>query len=120
MSGDREPTAVGRRRFLKASGLGLDTLKLTALLAEEGRLVAADGGRIVASRLTGEPRSVILLFMMALTVVDVVARYVFNRPLRGSFEVTELLRRRSGPLSLALTSSRPLMRLPSIITPSSR
>jgi TRAP-type transport system small permease protein len=29
--------------------------------------------------------------MMALTFVDVVARYVFNRPLRGGFEVTELL-----------------------------
>ena len=29
--------------------------------------------------------------MMAITAVDVVARYVFNRPLRGAFEVTELL-----------------------------
>jgi TRAP-type C4-dicarboxylate transport system permease small subunit len=29
--------------------------------------------------------------MMLLTFVDVVARYVFNRPLRGAFEVTELL-----------------------------
>jgi TRAP-type C4-dicarboxylate transport system permease small subunit len=29
--------------------------------------------------------------MMLLTVVDVVARYVFNRPLRGAFEVTELM-----------------------------
>ncbi|HEU4439417.1 MAG TPA: TRAP transporter small permease [Methylomirabilota bacterium] len=29
--------------------------------------------------------------MMALTFVDVVARYVFNRPLRGAFEITELL-----------------------------
>ena len=29
--------------------------------------------------------------MMSLTFVDVVARYVFNRPLRGAFEVTELL-----------------------------
>jgi len=29
--------------------------------------------------------------MMTLTFVDVVARYVFNRPLRGAFEVTELL-----------------------------
>jgi TRAP-type C4-dicarboxylate transport system permease small subunit len=28
---------------------------------------------------------------MALTFVDVVARYVFNRPLRGAFEVTELM-----------------------------
>jgi TRAP-type transport system small permease protein len=29
--------------------------------------------------------------MMCLTFVDVVARYAFNRPLRGAFEVTELL-----------------------------
>jgi TRAP-type C4-dicarboxylate transport system permease small subunit len=29
--------------------------------------------------------------MMCLTFVDVVARYVFNRPIRGGFEVTELL-----------------------------
>lgn len=29
--------------------------------------------------------------MMTLTFVDVVARYVFHRPLRGAFEVTELL-----------------------------
>ncbi len=29
--------------------------------------------------------------MMLLTVVDVVARYVFNRPLRGAFELTELM-----------------------------
>jgi TRAP-type C4-dicarboxylate transport system permease small subunit len=33
----------------------------------------------------------ILLAMMALTVVDVVARYVFSRPVRGAFEVTELM-----------------------------
>jgi TRAP-type C4-dicarboxylate transport system permease small subunit len=29
--------------------------------------------------------------MMTLTFVDVVLRYVFNRPLRGAFEVTELM-----------------------------
>ena len=29
--------------------------------------------------------------MMLLTFVDVVARYLFNRPIRGAFEVTELL-----------------------------
>ncbi len=33
----------------------------------------------------------ILLAMMALTVVDVVARYGFSRPVRGAFEVTELM-----------------------------
>ena len=41
--------------------------------------------------LLGVAASIILLAMMALTTIDVVARYVFNRPLRGAFEVTELL-----------------------------
>jgi TRAP-type C4-dicarboxylate transport system permease small subunit len=44
-----------------------------------------------AEAVLGVAASAILLGMMALTVVDVVARYVFNRPLRGAFEVTELL-----------------------------
>jgi TRAP-type C4-dicarboxylate transport system permease small subunit len=34
---------------------------------------------------------VILLLLMSLTFVDVVARYVFSRPLAGAFEMTELL-----------------------------
>ncbi len=33
----------------------------------------------------------VLFAMMLLTFVDVVLRYVFNSPLRGSFEVTELM-----------------------------
>ena len=41
--------------------------------------------------LLGVAASIILLAMMMLTTVDVVARYVFNRPLRGAFEITELL-----------------------------
>jgi TRAP-type C4-dicarboxylate transport system permease small subunit len=41
--------------------------------------------------LLGVAASMILLAMMLLTTVDVVARYVFNRPLRGAFEITELL-----------------------------
>jgi TRAP-type C4-dicarboxylate transport system permease small subunit len=41
--------------------------------------------------LLGVAASAILLAMMLLTVVDVVARYVFSRPLRGAFEVTELM-----------------------------
>jgi len=34
--------------------------------------------------------SALLLILMALTFVDVVARYLFNRPIRGGFELTEL------------------------------
>ena len=41
--------------------------------------------------LLGVAASAILMAMMLLTVVDVVARYVFSRPLRGAFEVTELM-----------------------------
>ena len=41
--------------------------------------------------LLGVAASIILLAMMLLTTIDVVARYAFNRPLRGAFEVTELL-----------------------------
>lgn len=39
----------------------------------------------------GVAASAILMAMMCLTFADVVARYVFNRPIRGAFEVTELL-----------------------------
>ena len=39
----------------------------------------------------GIASSVILFLMMLLTFVDVVARYLFNFPLRGGFEVTELM-----------------------------
>ena len=38
----------------------------------------------------GVAASVLLLGMMVLTFVDVVARYLLNRPIRGVFEVTEL------------------------------
>jgi len=44
-----------------------------------------------ADALLGVVASAILLAMMLLTVVDVVARYVFSRPLRGAFEITELM-----------------------------
>jgi TRAP-type C4-dicarboxylate transport system permease small subunit len=44
-----------------------------------------------AEAILGVAASAILFVMMALTFADVVARYVFNRPLRGAFEVTELL-----------------------------
>ena len=44
-----------------------------------------------ADSLLGVAASAILLAMMFLTVVDVVARYAFRRPVRGAFEVTELM-----------------------------
>ena len=39
-----------------------------------------------ADRVLGIAASAILMAMMCLTFVDVVARYVFNRPLRGGFD----------------------------------
>jgi len=39
----------------------------------------------------GIAASTILFLLMLLTFVDVVARYLFNFPLRGGFEVTELM-----------------------------
>jgi TRAP-type C4-dicarboxylate transport system permease small subunit len=39
----------------------------------------------------GIAASAILFGMMTLTFVDVILRYAFNRPLRGGFEVTELM-----------------------------
>jgi TRAP-type transport system small permease protein len=44
-----------------------------------------------ADAVLGIAASAILMGLMTLTFIDVVARYVFNRPLRGGFEVTELL-----------------------------
>jgi TRAP-type C4-dicarboxylate transport system permease small subunit len=41
--------------------------------------------------LLGIAASSLLLVMMLLTFVDVVGRYVLNRPIRGGFEITELL-----------------------------
>jgi len=44
-----------------------------------------------ADAILGIAASAVLLAMMLLTVVDVVARYGFSRPVRGAFEVTELM-----------------------------
>jgi TRAP-type C4-dicarboxylate transport system permease small subunit len=42
-------------------------------------------------RALGAAAAILLFGLMALTAADVVSRYVFNWPLRGAFEVTELL-----------------------------
>jgi TRAP-type C4-dicarboxylate transport system permease small subunit len=44
-----------------------------------------------ADALLGAAASVVLFCMMLLTVVDVVARYRLRMPVRGAFEVTELM-----------------------------
>lgn len=40
-------------------------------------------------RIIGPVVAVFLFFMMALTFVDVIGRYIFNSPVVGSFELTE-------------------------------
>jgi TRAP-type C4-dicarboxylate transport system permease small subunit len=42
-------------------------------------------------RLLGAAAAVLLFGLMTLTTADVIGRYVFNWPLRGAFEITELL-----------------------------
>ena len=44
-----------------------------------------------ADAVLGIAASVLLFCLMVLTFADVVARYLFNRPIRGGFEITELL-----------------------------
>ena len=44
-----------------------------------------------ADAVLGAVASGLLLAMMLLTVVDVVGRYILKRPVRGAFEVTELM-----------------------------
>ena len=44
-----------------------------------------------ADAVLGAAAAVILFCMMSLTFVDVIARYVVNRPVRGGFELTELM-----------------------------
>jgi TRAP-type C4-dicarboxylate transport system permease small subunit len=44
-----------------------------------------------ADAVLGIAASALLFCLMIVTFVDVVARYLFNRPIRGAFEVTELL-----------------------------
>jgi TRAP-type C4-dicarboxylate transport system permease small subunit len=42
-------------------------------------------------RVLGAAAAILLFGLMALTTSDVVSRYFFNWPLRGAFEITELL-----------------------------
>ena len=44
-----------------------------------------------ADAVLGVAASIILFCMMTLTFVDVIARYVLNRPVRGGFEITEMM-----------------------------
>jgi TRAP-type C4-dicarboxylate transport system permease small subunit len=55
--------------------------------------MAAERGETGAwlDRVLGAAAALLLFGLMALTTADVIGRYLFNWPLRGAFEVTELL-----------------------------
>src|SRR5437016_8391189 len=42
-------------------------------------------------RALGAAAAILLFCLMALTTADVIGRYIFNWPLRGAFELTELM-----------------------------
>jgi TRAP-type C4-dicarboxylate transport system permease small subunit len=49
-----------------------------------------DGGAWL-DRVLGAAAAILLFCLMAVTTIDVTGRYIFNFPLRGGFELTELL-----------------------------
>ena len=51
---------------------------------------SSDGG-VWLDRALGAAAAVLLLGLLAVTTADVIGRYIFNWPLRGAFEITELL-----------------------------
>ena len=53
----------------------------------------------------GFATALVLLAMVALTVVDVVARYLFNSPVNGAFELTEMMLATVVFLALPLTTA---------------
>ena len=53
--------------------------------------LTAQRRKAYADAILGVAAAAILLAMMLLTVVDVVGRYILKRPVRGAFEVTELM-----------------------------
>lgn len=53
-------------------------------------LKSSDGG-VWLDRVLGAAAAVLLFGLMVITTLDVIGRYIFNWPLRGAFEITELL-----------------------------
>src|SRR5918998_251329 len=57
------PAFGSRRDFLRHCGFGAGSVALAALLADEGRVCAADGTPLDPKKLTGPAKSLIVLFM---------------------------------------------------------
>lgn len=51
----------------------------------------SEGGGVWLDRVLGAAAALLLLGLMLITTVDVIGRYILNWPLRGAFEITELL-----------------------------
>jgi len=52
---------------------------------------SSEGGGVWLDRVLGAAAAILLFVLMMITTVDVIGRYIFNWPLRGGFELTELL-----------------------------
>jgi TRAP-type C4-dicarboxylate transport system permease small subunit len=52
---------------------------------------SSEGGGVWLDRVLGAAAAILLFVLMAVTTVDVIGRYLLNWPLRGGFELTELL-----------------------------
>ena len=52
---------------------------------------SSEGGGVWLDRTLGAAAALLLFCLMMVTTVDVVGRYILNWPLRGGFELTELL-----------------------------
>jgi TRAP-type C4-dicarboxylate transport system permease small subunit len=50
-----------------------------------------ESGGVWLDRALGAAAAILIFGLMAVTTVDVIGRYIFNWPLRGGFEITELL-----------------------------
>ena len=67
-------TSPDRRRFLRSAGAGFGSIALAALLAEEGKLFAGDGG--------DEPRRSLICYSAAAVVASSVALPSSSRAIR--------------------------------------
>jgi len=61
------------------------------LSARRARGDTAERLRVALETVLGIVAGTVLFILMMLTTVDVIGRYVFNRPLLGAFEVTEMM-----------------------------
>ena len=61
---------------------------------------------VVLQRALGVTSAVVLFAMMLITAVDVAGRYLFNKPIAGGFELTEILLAALIYCGLPLVSSR--------------